>query len=581
MWGAREYLLRRTTGLHSKPCKANNPLSDVANLPYLDTMHLSNHRLRTFIMHNLAGEFADSTIYSFLVTLLLISLYLFIVALYNASLDHTLAEIPRSLADWTKLELRRKCFRTMPNVASQFLGFSAIDVLVASAAILVGLVLAGIWRGLPAFLDTREDVSATHNYGGIVQSIRDDKERLMRLEGQCQTQRKQLDKLTKLEPQLTKAYACLNDQKALIARTQRLNEEQRNHIRGLELNLASTKQKFAQMEANFTTTILQLQSQSIQQQTQLKSVSSKRDDFAKIIIDLQNANGQLKSLASTSLTNHSKTATSSAAPFVLVLVDGDAYNWSLEHFTPSIASPGAHAAESIKRKVEQYIPPQCQVVTRVFYNGQGTASLEVRTGRAAKGRLSEFARAFNESGPLFDYLDCGSGKERADSKIQGTLPISPIGCTLTILAATAHLFIGNPHCHTIFLAAASDNSFARLLEQYAYNEAAKKKIILIHTGYVAREIEKLGYPAVEWPNVFAHRVDPVAVTNAKRVANVKEQEKRQMARDATLAIFDGVFGLKRIGYMSLNTVCGLRTTVAGSYARTATPRDEGVIEELD
>lgn len=78
---------------------------------------------------------------------------------------------------------------------------------------------------------------------------------------------------------------------------------------------------------------------------------------------------------------------------------------------------------------------------------------------------------------------------------------------LTAFAETVHLFIGNPHCHTIFFAAASDNSFARLLEQYAYNENVKKKIILVHTGYVAREIEELRYTAVEWPNVFAHRVD--------------------------------------------------------------------------
>lgn len=152
---------------------------------------------------------------------------------------------------------------------------------------------------------------------------------------------------------------------------------------------------------------------------------------------------------------------------------------------------------------------------------------------------------------------------------------------LTAFAETVHLFIGNPHCHTIFFAAASDNSFARLLEQYAYNENVKKKIILVHTGYVAREIEELRYTAVEWPNVFAHRVDLAAVANAKRQADVKQQEKRKMARNATLAIFDGVFGLNRVGYMSWNAMCGLRTAASGSHPRTGTFRDEGVIEELD
>lgn len=387
-------------------------------------MQFSTDSLRTFIMHNLAVEFADSTVHSFLVSLFLISLYLLVRSLYNDSFDHTFAELPLSLGDSTKLELRRNGSPKMSNGTWQAFSSSMLDVLTIPVAIVVGLVLAALWQNLPAFFGTRQEGDRSNSYNGIVQNIRNDKERLRQLEVQCQTQLNQLDKLTTLETQLAKAHACLNDQKALITRIQRNNEGQRNHIHGLELNLANTKQKFSQMEANFTTTILQLQSQLIQRQNQLKSANSKREEMAKDMIGLQTANDQLKSLASSSLVNHSETAISSAAPFVLVLVDGDAYSWSLEHFEPTIASPGAHAVESIRKKVGQYIPPQCQVVTRVFYNSQGTAPLEERTGRAAKGRLSEFARAFNESGPLFDYLDCGRGKERADSKIQGTLQYS-------------------------------------------------------------------------------------------------------------------------------------------------------------
>ena len=144
-----------------------------------------------------------------------------------------------------------------------------------------------------------------------------------------------------------------------------------------------------------------------------------------------------------------------------------------------------------------------------------------------------------------------------------------------------HLFINNPSCHSIFFAAASDNSFARLLEQYAYNESAKKKIMLIHHGYVAREIAELGFTAVEWPKVFAHHVDSLTASKTKREASVRELEKKIMAQNATEAIFRGAFGLGKFDFKSLNMTYRVRRDVTMSNASDGKTRDEGVIEDVD
>lgn len=107
-----------------------------------------------------------------------------------------------------------------------------------------------------------------------------------------------------------------------------------------------------------------------------------------------------------------------------------------------------------------------------------------------------------------------------------------------------HLFIANPLCQTIFLAAATDNGFARLLEQYACIEAAKEKVVLVHPGYVIREIASLQYEAVEWPSVFKNQSMPVAA-QGKLIALNEAKEKERLKKEifALRIIRQQAFGL--------------------------------------
>ena len=91
------------------------------------------------------------------------------------------------------------------------------------------------------------------------------------------------------------------------------------------------------------------------------------------------------------------------------------------------------------------------------------------------------------------------------------------------LTENFHLLLANPCCHRIFLAACTDNGFARMLEQYQYNTQAYEKILLVSPGYVESEIARLGFREVVWPAVFAKKMSPGPGSN-------KQQAKRQQRK---------------------------------------------------
>lgn len=145
-----------------------------------------------------------------------------------------------------------------------------------------------------------------------------------------------------------------------------------------------------------------------------------------------------------------------AQPFVVVLVDGDAYNKVSRSSLPTIssltecdnqwapeimrndvyfgakapgesidsASAGAIAATRIRNEVTKYIlsqngtiPIASKIVTRCFCNFESGPKWR-KHGLGSDG-LAEFALHFTEKLPLFDFFDAGRGKERADDKIRG------------------------------------------------------------------------------------------------------------------------------------------------------------------
>jgi len=222
-----------------------------------------------------------------------------------------------------------------------------------------------------------------------------------------------------------------------------------------------------------------------------------------------------------------------AQPFVVVLVDGDAYKWAPDLGLNDIhlgsgptnshidsTGAGATAATRIRNEVTKHIldqnggiPITSKIITRVFCNFAGTPGLGMTQSRRRSGPsgigLPEFALQFTEKIPLFDFFDAGRGKERADDKIRENF----------------HLYLSTPNCHAIFVAACLDNGFARMLEQYSDHPKARQKIVLVSPGYVAIEIQRLGFNEVQWPQVFSIRTPP-----PEQAAKYEKEKKIQTQR---------------------------------------------------
>lgn len=78
-----------------------------------------------------------------------------------------------------------------------------------------------------------------------------------------------------------------------------------------------------------------------------------------------------------------------------------------------------------------------KIMTRIYANLKGLGDVCHRAGILDKpSTIEDFARGFTGSKQLFDFVDVGSGKDRADDKLSGT-PVLTVAETL-LRAANAY-----------------------------------------------------------------------------------------------------------------------------------------------
>lgn len=88
---------------------------------------------------------------------------------------------------------------------------------------------------------------------------------------------------------------------------------------------------------------------------------------------------------------------------------------------------GRQAAQDLKDEVTKWVPDnvveppkEFKVVVRVYLNLKGLADVCVRAGIVQTTTVFEdFTRGFTRGNTLFDFVDVGSGKDRADVKLNG------------------------------------------------------------------------------------------------------------------------------------------------------------------
>ena len=113
-------------------------------------------------------------------------------------------------------------------------------------------------------------------------------------------------------------------------------------------------------------------------------------------------------------------------PFVLVLIDGDGMIFH-EHYLSKGEEGGRQAAMVLRSSTEIYareqmpsLPVEFKIVARMYADVRGLAEKCFRAGLVAgKEVIEDFVRGFTRGNALFDFVDVGAGKDRADEKVSG------------------------------------------------------------------------------------------------------------------------------------------------------------------
>ena len=115
-------------------------------------------------------------------------------------------------------------------------------------------------------------------------------------------------------------------------------------------------------------------------------------------------------------------------PFILVLIDGDGMIFE-DRFIKKGEIGGKEAAAALwtatRDYIHQIIPglsPDFKIVARIYANLRGLGETCHRAAILENpATIENFARGFTGSKHLFDFIDVGVGKDRADDKMSGML----------------------------------------------------------------------------------------------------------------------------------------------------------------
>ncbi|RSL96743.1 hypothetical protein CDV31_013347 [Fusarium ambrosium] len=112
--------------------------------------------------------------------------------------------------------------------------------------------------------------------------------------------------------------------------------------------------------------------------------------------------------------------------FVLVLIDADADSYIFNDEYYSASDGGRKASLDLRDRVRGYLQSERpelanhSIVVKAYANELGLSQFLVASGTVKSPRdLLDFAKDFTQASETTDFVLVGSGKDRADKKIQG------------------------------------------------------------------------------------------------------------------------------------------------------------------
>ncbi|KAL1646115.1 hypothetical protein SLS58_003535 [Diplodia intermedia] len=195
-----------------------------------------------------------------------------------------------------------------------------------------------------------------------------------------------------------------------------------------------------------------------------------------------NMRGNMVGIHDSSLPTHAEMLQDRDA-FVLVLIDGDGLIFN-DQLLAEGANGGQRVAGALEEGVYKYVrtqfkgmPPNVKVTARVYANAKGLADTCARAGIATKAEVQDFMIGFTGAKFLMDFVDVGSGKDRADEKIVEHLKLN----------------LYSPTCRHIMLGCSHDNGYARILGEISNYDYLVDKITLLEGVPFGREFAALPF----------------------------------------------------------------------------------------
>ncbi|KIX96933.1 uncharacterized protein Z520_07047 [Fonsecaea multimorphosa CBS 102226] len=187
-----------------------------------------------------------------------------------------------------------------------------------------------------------------------------------------------------------------------------------------------------------------------------------------------------------------------ARKYTVVLVDGDGFIFRKAFFDALAMSGGSKAANELYNQVISHlkaadalsgINPDCDVLLNIYANKQGLAKTLAAAGYLSHpSHIDPFFCSFTQSRSLFQFIDCGPGKERVDAKLRDTF----------------RFYANNAQCQRLYLACSHDNGYIAEFDKYRHDPVASK-IVLVHgaqTAAAARAYSALPFKSTRFDNVF-------------------------------------------------------------------------------
>ncbi|CAN8103318.1 unnamed protein product [Discula destructiva] len=154
-------------------------------------------------------------------------------------------------------------------------------------------------------------------------------------------------------------------------------------------------------------------------------------------------------------------------PYVVILIDGDGCHFQ-KRFIEQGVEGGKQAAYALRKAILHESPAGhgsgVEVTARFIANLAGLAYITRASGTVEnEGTVRQFTSGFTQAMASFDFIDVGSGKERADTKIKEAI----------------RWHLKNHNCKQIVVGISFDSGYASFLDDVLVDEESRRRITIL------------------------------------------------------------------------------------------------------